>query len=32
VEAAAHPSYGGVNRGEGLIVLQMTLNAGHAST
>ena len=24
----AHPSYGGVNRGEGLIVVQITLNAG----
>ncbi len=24
----AHPSYGGVTRGEGLIVIQITLNAG----
>jgi phenylpyruvate tautomerase PptA (4-oxalocrotonate tautomerase family) len=24
----AHPSYGGVTRGEGLIVVQITLNAG----
>ena len=24
----AHPSYGGVSRGEGLIVIQITLNAG----
>ena len=24
----AHPSYGGVSRGEGLIVVQITLNAG----
>ena len=26
----AHPSYGGVNRGEGLIIVQITLNAGRA--
>lgn len=24
----AHPSYGGVSRGEGLVVIQITLNAG----
>ena len=24
----AHPSYGGVTRGEGLVVIQITLNAG----
>lgn len=26
----AHPSYGGVTRGEGLIVIQITLNAGRS--
>jgi 4-oxalocrotonate tautomerase len=27
----AHPSYGGVNRSEGLIVIQITLNAGRTA-